>query len=63
MTAFRWVSVIIGFLNLCRGYSTDPNPPNIADVFIVIILYGISVILIGLPLILEFLERKENKNK
>lgn len=62
MTAARWVCLIVGFLIFAgTGYSTDPNPPNLADVLIVFVIYGGAVALIALPVILEFLERRNNK--
>ena len=60
MTAARWTCLIMGFLLLAgRGYSTDPNPPNFWDTVIVFILYGGATILIALPVVLEFLERRK----
>lgn len=58
MTTARWWSVVCGCLALFANWSSEGNPPNVWDFFVVLAFQGSAVALVVVPLVLEYLERR-----
>ena len=58
MTAARWVSLITGCL--CIFGSLVPKEPDVFDVVLKVAYYASAAALVITPLVLEYLERKDD---
>ena len=57
MTTARWFSLITGCL--CIFGSLIPKEPDVFDVVLKVAYYTVAVALVVVPLVLEYLERRD----